>query len=183
MAKRIQISLASGLLVLDDEPPAEGDDAARNDAALKVVGELEAELEELEKLGDDAAEALLRQIWVLNEYMEAYPLRWIRNYGERKGWSAAAAKIKELRKRGESDYDESKLPVWETLDYLKEVLPILFTRFKVRGEVLRLVLTPLGKLKHHEIRYQRDDADDLQRLCEDVSLEIRAAGDPDTLQQ
>ena len=179
MAKRIQISLASGLLVLDDEPPAEGDDAARNDAALKVVGELEAELEELEKLGDDAAEALLRQIWVLNEYLEAYPLRWIRNYGERKGWSAAAAKIKELRKRGESDYDESKLPVWETLDYLKEVLPILFTRFKVRGEVLRLVLTPLGKLKHHEIRYQRDDADDLQRLCEDVSLEIRAAGDLD----
>ena len=179
VAKRIQISLASGQLELDDQPPAEGDDDARNDTTLAVVAAVEEELAQLAEAGDDQAEATLRQVWVLNEYMEAFPLRWIRNYAERKGWSNATAKIKELRKRHESDYDEAKLPVWETLDYLKQVLPLVFTRFKVRGEVLRLVLTPLGRLNHHEIRYQRDDADDLQRLCEDVSMQIRKTSDLD----
>ncbi|MEZ6186795.1 MAG: hypothetical protein R3F62_17520 [Planctomycetota bacterium] len=179
MGKRIQISLASGQLELDDQAPAEGEDEARNDSTLKIVGEVGQELDALAEQKDLDPELLLRQLWVLNEYLEAFPLRWIRNYGERKGWSSAAAKIKDLRKLGEDGYGEERLPVWETLDYLKQVLPLLFTRFKVRGEVLRLVLTPLGKLKHHEIRYQRDDADDLQRLCEDVSLEIRRSGDLD----
>lgn len=179
MGKRIQISLASGQLELDDQPPAEGEDDARNDATLKIVGEVGEELEALEGQDEPDPEVMLRDLWVLNEYLEAFPLRWIRNYGERKGWSGAAAKIKALRKGSEDGYGEERLQVFETLDYLKQVLPLLFTRFKVRGEVLRLVLTPLGKLKHHEIRYQRDDADDLQRLCEDVSLEIRKSGDLD----
>src|SRR5690606_4189080 len=68
---------------------------------------------------------------------------------------------------------------WDDLDFLHRGLPLLWAKFKVRGEVLRLILTPLGKPQHYQIRYQREDAEDLARVCRDISEVIRQTDDLD----
>ena len=108
-------------------------------------------------------------------WLESFPAKWIRNYAQRHEWNGVNKRIDDAKITAFRELDDGLgQAIWDDLDYISEVLPRLWARFKVRGDVMRLILTPLGKLEHNEIRYQRDDADDLPRVCTEIRECIRA---------
>jgi len=174
VAKELKISLGTGRIEVPDVPGDDASDEEKNDATLALVADLDGELAELAELARSDPRACLRQLWVLDKWIEAFPVRWIRNYAQRQPYTEVQNRLKGLRQQcADALGIEAADQLWSDLDYVREILPRLYTKFRVRGEVLRLILTPLGKLKYSDIRYQRDDPEDLSRLCQDIAQEIR----------
>lgn len=172
MAKTIKIDLETGACDVP-VPPESASVDEKDEKTLALTGEIGAELDELEEQAEADARAALVQAWVLNEWLEAYPKSWIKDFAKRRERNGLATRLKELKQRCEEALGEPGKSVWPDLDFLKKGLPLLFEKQRASGEVMRLILSPLGKLENHEILYQRTAADDLQRVCQDLQQIIR----------
>ncbi len=177
MAKTLKIDVRTGRI----EVPTPDEDAdARDAATLELTAEIGAELDALEQRVDAEPRDVLKQVWVLNAWTDAYPKNWIKDFGKRRERNALQGRIDELRKQAQEalGVDQGKA-IWEDLDFLRKVLPLLFEKQRASGEVLRLILSPLGKLKFCQIQYSRTGAEDLARVCQEVQEEVRRTNDLD----
>lgn len=176
----IHISLDTGRVDVPGLPPEGASDDEKSERALAAVAAVTAELPRLEAQVGLDPRAALRTAWTLHTWLEAYPVRWIRNYARRKEHNDASATLTAIKARIKDSLPEGEFQqAWGDLEFLRQGLPLLWNKFKVRNEVLRLILTPLGKLTHYEIRYQREDVEDLARVCRDISEVIRRTADLD----
>ncbi|HBP18099.1 MAG TPA: hypothetical protein DEA08_09945, partial [Planctomycetes bacterium] len=172
---QLKIDLRSGKI--EPELPAEG---ARDATTLAVMDEINAELPELEaKVGLEPRPVLLRA-YVLKEVLEAHPRNWINDRSKRREWNETEERVGKLKAaaieampEGEGDW------VWGELPYVRETLTLLHNKQKAENEVNHLILTPLGNLEHAEINYKRMGADDLARVCQEVSEVLRRTAELD----
>lgn len=169
MVKTLRVSLTTGRVELEGVPGEGASDEEKSERALAVVDEIKAELAELEKIVDESSREALLRLWVLRSYLDAHPVRWIKNYALRGKWNEAARRIDELRERASGQLaDGQGTTIWEDLSYVREALGLLFDKLRAQGEVQRLILTPLGKLAFAKIRYQREGPEDLTRVCREI---------------
>lgn len=175
MVKTLRVSLATGRVQLDGLPGDGATDEEKNERALAVVDEVKAELAEVEQTVDESSRECLLRLWVLRTYLDAHPVRWIKNYALRAKWNEAAKQIDELRERASSQLGSGQgQAIWEDLPYVRESLGLLFDKLRAQGEVQRLILTPLGKLTFAKVRYQREGPEDLTRVCREIEEVVAA---------
>lgn len=169
MGKQLKLSIESGRVLVGDVPTDAASDEEKNDRTLALVDELKEELSEIEPLAETAPREALMRLWVLRTYLEAHPLRWIRNYAHRARWNELNKAIDGLREQaaGQLPDDQAKT-IWEDLPYVREAVGLLFDKLRAQGEVQRLILSPLGKLSFAKVRYQREGPDDLTRVCREI---------------
>lgn len=180
MVAPIHISLDSGRVDVPGLPGEGASDEEKNERTLAVVADVAKELTRLQVAVEKDPREALKRVWTCHTYLEAFPVRWIRNYARRKEHNDATAAVASLRERLKGLLPEGQYQAaWDDLEFLRRGLPLLWNKFKVRGEVLRLILTPLGKLTHYQIRYQREDAEDLGRVCRDITDVIRTTAELD----
>lgn len=180
MVKTLRVSLATGRVQLEGLPGDGATDEEKNERALAVVDEVKAELAELEGLVDEASREALLRLWVLRTYLDAHPVRWIKNYALRAKWNEAAKQIDDLRERASAQLASGQgQAIWEDLPYVRESLGLLFDKLRAQGEVQRLILTPLGKLTFAKIRYQREGPEDLTRVCREIEEIVAASSNLD----
>jgi hypothetical protein len=161
-------------------PGADATEEERNDATLAAVQAIAGRLDAVEDIAASEPREAIKRLWALQHWLESFPAKWIRNFSQRHEWNSANKRIDNAKVTAFRELDEGVgKATWDCLDYVSKALPLLYKRFKVRGDVMRLILTPLGKLEHSEIRYQRDDADDLPRVCTEIREEIRNTSELD----
>jgi hypothetical protein len=175
VAKTLKISLETGRVDLEGAPAEGASDEEKNERTLALVDELKAEMAEIEPLvGDKPRDAIMRA-WVVRTYLDAHPVRWIRNYALRAKWNDVAKMVDDVRERAASSLPEGEgQRIWEDLPYVREGLGLLFAKLRSQGEVQRLILSPLGKLAFAKIRYQREGPDDLTRVAREIEEVVRA---------
>lgn len=169
MGKTLRISLVTGRVQLDGVPGDDASDEEKNDRALALVEEVKAELDEVAQVVDESSRDALLRLWVLRTYLDAHPVRWIKNYALRARWNEAGKQVEDLRERATGQLAEGQgKTIWEDLPYAREALELLFDKLRAQGEVQRLILSPLGKLNFGKVRYQREGPEDLSRVCREI---------------
>lgn len=180
MGKTLKIDVQTGRISVPDVPGDGATDEQKSERTLAVVAELKAELPELQALVESAPREAIIRLWVLRAHLDAHPVRWIRNYAQRKEWNDLGKAIDDLREAAGAKLEEGKAKqMWEDLAYGRETLQLLWAKLRAQGEVLRLILSPLGKLQFAKIRYQREGADDLARVCREIEEVLRQSVDLD----
>ena len=172
MDKTLTFSMETGKLDL----PAltENLDEAQAEAqTLEIAAKVNAGLDEIEPLASTQPEEALKQLWVGHILLESHPVRYVKNYGKRGGYNATKDRLTDLKAQALQHLPEGQgAKIWESLPFIRDCLELLFPKFKARGDVMRLILTPLGNLEHAEIRYQRDEPQDLMRVCREIQEHI-----------
>lgn len=181
MAKTLKLDVQRGRIEVPEVPGESATEEQRSERTLALVKELGAELPEIEKLIETAPREAIVRLWVLRTYLDAHPVRWIRNYAQRKEWNDLAKRLDELRDQaGAALGDEAKAKqMWEDLPYARDTLQLLWGKLRAQGEVLRLILSPLGKLEFAKIRYQREGPEDLSRVCREIEESLAGGSDMD----
>ena len=179
MAKWLQLSLDTGRVEIPNLP---GDDASadeKNDRTIALLGEINAECDRLEEQVEAEPREALKQAWVLHTVLEAHPKNWVKDFGSRREVPATVARIEGVRARAAGALGEEAAAVWADLPFIHRTLPLLWAKQRASDEIKRLILTPLGKLKVAKIDYQRESADDLARVCQELENEARKTVDLD----
>ncbi len=142
MAKTLKLDVQRGRIEVPEVPGESATDEQKSERTLALVGELKAELPEIEKLIESAPREAVVRLWVLRSYLDAHPVRWIRNYAQRKEWNDLAKRLDELRDQGGAALgDEAKAKrMWEDLPFVRDTLQLLWGKLRAQGEVLRLML-------------------------------------------
>ena len=181
MAKTLKLDVQRGRIEVPEVPGESATDEQKSERTLALVGELKAELPEIEKLIETAPREAIVRLWVLRSYLDAHPVRWIRNYAQRKEWNDLAKQLEELRDQaGAKLGDEAKAKqMWDDLPFARDTLQLLWGKLRAQGEVLRLILSPLGKLEFAKIRYQREGPEDLSRVCREIEESLAGGADMD----
>ena len=180
MGDILNIGIKSGKIEIPNALPEDASEDEKNDVTLKTVETISKRLEPVEAIADSDSREAIKQLWPLERWLESFPAKWIRNYAQRHEWNGVSKRIEAAKITAFRELEDGLgQAIWDDLDYISDVLPRLWMRFKVRGDVMRLILTPLGKLEHNEIRYQRDDADDLPRVCTEIRECIRQTSELD----
>lgn len=181
MAKTLKLDVQRGRIEVPEVPGESATDEQKSERTLALVGELKAELPEIETLIETAPREAIVRLWVLRSYLDAHPVRWIRNYAQRKEWNDLAKQLEELRDQaGAKLGDEAKAKqMWEDLPFARDTLQLLWGKLRAQGEVLRLILSPLGKLEFAKIRYQREGPEDLSRVCREIEESLAGGADMD----
>ncbi|RMG14786.1 MAG: hypothetical protein D6731_09750 [Planctomycetota bacterium] len=175
MAKTLKISMETGRVEIDGLPAEDASSEEKNAASVKLLEDVAAELEDLERRVDEEPREVLKQVWVLHTVLEAHPARWLQNFAKRRDRNALMGRLEALKGRCfEALPGDEGQQVWEDLPYIRQALGLLFAKLKATGEVQRMILTPLGNLQHAKIRYQRDSPEDLGRVCQEIRDTIRA---------
>jgi hypothetical protein len=180
MAKTLKLDVQRGRIEVPEIPGEGATDEQKSERTLALVGELKAELPEIEKLLETAPREAIVRLWVLRSYLDAHPVRWIRNYAQRKEWNDLAKRLEELRDQAGGALEEGKAKqMWEDLPFARDTLQLLWGKLRAQGEVLRLILSPLGKLQFAKIRYQREGPEDLSRVCREIEESLAGGADMD----
>jgi len=179
MAREIKLDIATGRVKVAGLPAADADDATKAAAIKSLLDEMGPQLDELEgKVTSDSRAALLEAYQHLKA-LEAHPRNWAER-SMRRTIGEYEQRIEKVRD-GAIDaigHAEGK-QIWEDLPYVLETLELLHAKQRTEDEVQRLILTPLGKLEHFKIDYQRNSAEDLQRVCAEVTTALRESTDLD----
>lgn len=180
MGKKLEISLQTGKVEVPGAPADAASEDEKNDRTLALVGEVEAALGTLERKAKATPREVVIEAWVLHTFLEAHPLRWIRNYAERRRWTDATKRLEALRDEAGAGLGEGGgKQLWDDLAYARGAVELLFTKLRAQGEVQRLILTPLGKLEFAKVRYQREGPEDLSRVCRELEDVVRGTADLD----
>lgn len=179
MGKSLKISLETGRIDVPGLPEGATEEV-KNERTLALVAEIKVELDEIAKTVEEKPRDALARLWVLRTHLEAYPVRLIRNYAQRKEWNDASKQIDDLKEKASGALaDGQGKQIWEDLPYIRESLQLLFAKLRAQGEVQRLILSPLGKLQFAKIKYQREGPDDLVRVCREIEEHLGKGSDID----
>lgn len=179
MTKSLKISLETGRIEVPGLPEGATEEQ-KNERTLALVSEVKAELEEISGFVEEKPRVALARLWVLRTHLDAYPVRWIRNYASRKEWNDASKLLDELKEKASGSLAEGQgKQIWEDMPYIRESVQLLFAKLRAQGEVQRLILSPLGKLQFAKIKYQREGPDDLIRVCREIEEHLGKGADID----
>tara|TARA_R110002072_G_scaffold95866_3_gene211166 strand:+ start:1682 stop:3004 length:1323 start_codon:yes stop_codon:yes gene_type:complete len=179
MAREIKLDIATGRVKVAGVPPDDADDATKAAAIKSLLDEMGPELDALEgKVASDSRGALLEAYQHLKA-IEAHPRNWAER-SMRRTIGEYEQRIEKVRDAAIESLGQAEgKQIWEDLPYVLETLELLHAKQRTEDEVKRLILTPLGKLEHFKIDYQRNSADDLQRVCQEVTTALRESRDLD----
>jgi hypothetical protein len=179
MAREIKLDIATGKVQVAGLPASDADDAAKSAAVKGLLEEMGPQLDALEGKVTSAPRATLLEAWQHLKALEAHPRNWAER-SLRRTMGEYDQRIEKIRDGAIDALGNAEgKQIWEDLPYVLETLELLHAKQRTEDEVQRLILTPLGKLEHFKIDYQRNSADDLQRVCAEVTNALRESVDLD----
>jgi hypothetical protein len=180
MARGLKLDIATGIVRVEGAPAADADDETKSAATNALIDEIGPQLEALSKsVASEPRQALL-EAYRHKMALEAHPRSWISDRSRRRLINESEQKIEKIRDAAFAnlEQDEGK-QIWEDLPYVLDTLQLIHAKQRTEDEVKRLILTPLGKLEFSKIDYKRQSADDLSRVCQEVTDALRATTDLD----
>lgn len=179
MAREIKLDIATGRVKVAGLPADDADDATKAAAVKTLLEEMGPQLDALEGKVTSEPRASLLEAWQHLKALESHPRNWAER-SLRRTMGEYDQRIEKIRDNAiEAIGNAEGKQIWEDLPYVLETLELLHAKQRTEDEVQRLILTPLGKLEHFKIDYQRNSADDLQRVCAEVTTALRESVDLD----
>ena len=179
MARDLKLDIASGKVRVAGAPSDSAPAEVRAKAVHALLDEIEAELPGLTERAESAPRAALHEIYQHQQALAAHPRNWVEDRGQRRTWSEQERTLDALQVQAVTALGEDGKSVWDDLPYVHQTLELYHAKQRAEDEVQRLILTPLGKLTHFQIDYQRQTADDLARVCQQVTEALRATTELD----
>ncbi|MBL4846831.1 MAG: hypothetical protein JKY65_15030, partial [Planctomycetes bacterium] len=178
MARGLKLDIATGIIRVEGALAADADDETKAAATNALIDEIGPQLEALMKSVSSEPRQALLEAFQHKMALEAHPRSWIADRSRRRLINEAEQTIEKVCASAFDSLEEGK-QIWEDLPYILETLELLHAKQRAEDEVQRLILTPLGKLEHVTVNYKRQSAEDLSRVCQEVTDALRSTSDLD----